>query len=71
MNQPDLVIGLNGDRYGLAGWHELDRWAQCNSSVWRYVTEKCEGLQVSEEDRLKLLCSELLRHSMDGQQIWI
>ena len=49
--------------YTLAGWDELDLWATRNKPVWQAVTLNCKYCDLSESDRLKMLCAVLLGES--------
>lgn len=62
MKQPEVKIVANNEmrRAELAGWDAFNSWAIRNSGLWRQTTERCRHAELSEEDRLRLLCSLLL-----------
>jgi hypothetical protein len=62
---PKVEVKLNEEQthYQIEGWSELDLWARRNSPLWNLVSERCRYSNISETDRLKLLCSVLLEES--------
>lgn len=64
MNTPPEVkigIGADGERYGIAGLEDLDRWAMLNDPLWRQLTRHAQIVGINEYDRFRLLAAALLK----------
>lgn len=61
---PTLVISPDGNGYGLAGWDELDRWANLNVGVWRATKQHQQAYGITEADRLRFLAATLLTENL-------
>lgn len=52
----------------LVGFRDLDHWARRMIPLWHAITERCRQRDISETDRLKLLCYHLLKESEEMKE---
>lgn len=45
---------------GLSGWTDLDKWGMWNSPIWNDTTRRARSLNLSDEERVRLLAFALL-----------
>ncbi len=50
-------------KHEVANWPEFDRWAYVNSALWYSVTRRHAEANMTETERLQMLCATLLEEN--------
>jgi hypothetical protein len=56
-----LVQTVDGKRYALTGFDEVDMWGRLHDPTWAKLTMECNQAGLQTEDRIRLLAVALLR----------
>ena len=56
-----LAQTVDGKRYALTGFDEVDLWGRLNDPTWAKLTTECNQAGLQAEDRIRLLAVALLR----------